>query len=97
MIICKYKDGSSIRVYDSETKRTKAIQAFMQMGGFMVQRLSSYPNNYSLKVMARNGILFAEYKKQILNLFWKEYRRNGPWTKYPQRMLMIRARSWAMK
>ncbi|MFX0022155.1 MAG: hypothetical protein ACFE9S_07500 [Candidatus Hermodarchaeota archaeon] len=73
MIICKYKDGSSIRVYDSDSKRLKAIKAFLQMGGYAVQRLASYPNYYSLKIMTRDGIVFAEYKKQILNLFWKRY------------------------
>jgi hypothetical protein len=74
MIICKYRDGSSIRVYDSDQKRLKAIKALLNMG-YAVKRLASCPNHYSLKAMSRNGILFAEYREQLLKHFWEEYER----------------------
>lgn len=71
MIICKYKDGSSIRVYNSEINRLRAIKAIQNMSGFVVKRLATLPDHYSLKVMSINGILFAEYKKNNENFLGK--------------------------
>lgn len=77
MIICKYRDGSSIRVYRSDGQRKKAIFALDKMG-FVCVKLANCLEHYSLKAIPRQNIIQKEHIETLLKLFRQCYNFEEP-------------------
>lgn len=69
MIICQYKDGSSIRIYKTNQARNLAMANFKKnktkAKGYYLTILASYPNHYSLKIMPITSPTFFDHVKRF--------------------------------
>lgn len=59
MIICEYKDGSSIRTYKTKQQRMNAITILLKMG-YYCQIMASGLNNYSMKVFVKESFFYKD-------------------------------------
>lgn len=68
MIICKYKDGSSIRVYNTPEKREKASSLLTKMD-YICWKMAHCPNHYSLKVIKPFSPVFDDWVNRVFDFY----------------------------
>lgn len=68
MIICKYKDGSSIRIYKTKQDREKAYTILNKMN-YICLDMAHCSNHYSLKVIKPGSTIHNESITSVINLY----------------------------